>query len=138
MADKQAAQASILSLDHDDNATYETMTLVISITPPPRDRELLEGKDLGDTFDVPLFGIENQSQMSFTQFWDESDTEHTKIDTIFGTKFVASWKITTPHGTPQTIDFDGVVVNITPAEIAVGGTYQRTVTVQRVTAITYA
>jgi len=136
MASKQIALGTILKTDHDDNSIFEAMTLVDSITPAARERAEIEGKELGDVLDVPLLGIEAPSRMEFTQFWEPGDSEHEKLDTLFGSKAVAGFQVVTPHGTPKTDDFDGQVVKLTPEQLTPSGAYKRQVTILRTTAIT--
>lgn len=133
---KQAAFGTIIKLDHDANGSFDVQPLVINATPPGRDRELIEGKSLGDTFDVPILGIEQQSQFELEQFWHPGQTEHEKCDTLFESGAQAPWQIVTPHATPKTIEFPGKVVKLGPEQLQQGGTYKRKVTVQRTGAIT--
>lgn len=136
MATKQIALGTILKTDITLAATFVTHTLVKEITPPPRTREKIEGKDLADTFDVPLLGIEQESECTFKQFWHPGDTEHEKMDTVFGTKVSFDVQIVTPHGTPVTDKFTVKVVSLAPETLNTGGVYSRDVTLLRTSAIT--
>lgn len=136
MAVKHITLGSILKTDHDQDATFENMTLVNQITPPPRSREETEGRDLADTLTVPLQGIEAVSRMEFEQFWEPGDTEHEKLDTLFDSKAEADFQLVTAHDTPVTDEFSGQVTALTPAEWTVQGAYMRRVTITRTTAIT--
>lgn len=131
---KQIALGTLVKLSI--SGSFVTQPLVTAATPPPRAREKVEGKALADTFDVPLLGIEEQSVFEFTQFWHPGETEHEKIDTLFGNKNEASWQIVTPHGTPKTMEFTGKVVGVGGEELTQGGTYKRKVQVQRTGEIT--
>lgn len=135
-ASKQLALGTVLSIDHDGNASYDSMTLVTEVTPPPRKREEVDGKTLGDTFDVPILGIEQKSQMEFMQFWHPGDTEHEKLDTLFGSKASFSARIVTPHSTPKTDEFTCQVLELTPGTLTQGKLYSRKVTLLRTGAIT--
>lgn len=136
MATKQIALGSILKTDHTLAATFANHTLVDSITPPPREREEIEGKDLGDTLDVPLLGIEAPSRMEYTQFWHPGDTEHELIDTEFDNNAEGAYQIVTPHATPVTDEFTGKVVRIAPEALTPSGAYKRAVTILRTSDIT--
>jgi len=136
MATKQIALGTILKTDHDSDTTFESMTLVSEITPPARAREEIEGKDLGDTLDVPLLGIEAPSRLEFNQFWHPGDTEHEKLDTLFANKTVFSAQIVTPHSTPVTDEATFQVVSLTPEQLTPSGAYKRGVVLLRTSAIT--
>jgi len=136
MASKQIALGTILKTDHDQNGSFNNMTLVRQITPPTRVREEIDGKDLGDTLDVPLLGIEQVSKTTFVQFWHPGDSEHEKIDTLFVSKDEFDVQIVTPHATPVTDEFTAQVVSLSPATLETGGTYQREVVLNRTTDIT--
>ena len=136
MATRQIALGTVLSLDHDANAAFDSQTLVVQITPPPRVREEIDGKVLGDTFDVPELGIEQTSKMEFMQFWHPGDTEHEKLDTLFDSKNARPFRIVTPHSTPKTQEFSAKVVGLEPETLEQGSLYKRKVTLLRTTAIT--
>lgn len=136
MASKQIALGTILKTDHNTDATFESMTLVDQITPPARTREEIEGKSLGDTLDVPLLGIEAPSRLEFTQYWHPGDSEHEKLDTLFGSKAEFDLQVVTPHSTPVTDEFSGQVVSLSPEQLTPSGAYKRQVVVLRTTAIT--
>lgn len=136
MATKQIALGTILKTDHTLAATFVAHTLVDSVTPPAREREEIEGKDLGDTLDVPLLGIESPSRMELTQFWHPNDTEHELLDTEFDNNAEGAYQIVTPHATPVTDEFSGRVVRLAPEVLTPSGAYKRAVTILRTTAIT--
>jgi hypothetical protein len=135
-AAEQISLGSILKTDHDDSGTFDAMTLVRQITPPARTRKKIEGLTLGDTFEVPELGIEAESEMEFTQFWQPGDTEHEKIDTLFGSKAVLPIQLVTAHGTPKTDEFETKVVAIEPEAWTPDGLYARKITLLRTSAIT--
>ena len=136
MASKQVAHGTLFKTDVTDGGSFATMTLVKSVTPPPRTREEIDGRTLDDDFEVPLMGIEMASEMSVMQFWEPGDTEHEKLDTAFGAKTDFPVQIVTPHATPVTDEFNVKVKQIEPAELTPNGTFQRTVTFQRTGDIT--
>jgi len=123
-------------MDHDSSTTFDAQTLVVQLTPPPRTREEVDGKTLGDTFDVPELGIEQVSKLEFMQFWHPGDTEHEKFDTLFDSKGACPFRIVTPHATPKTQEFSAKVTGLEPESLEQGGLYKRKVTLLRTTAIT--
>ena len=127
MASKQIALGAILKTDAALASTFVAQTLVSAITYPPRVREEIEGKDLGDTLDVPLLGIEQVSKGSFTQYWHPDDSVHEEMDTEFGANTGFSIQIVTTHSTPVTDEFAVKVTAITPAELTTSGAFMRTV-----------
>lgn len=136
MASKQIALGTLLKTDATTPATFATHTLVKEITPPPRVREEIDGKDLGDTFDVPLLGIEQVSKVTYKQYWHPGDTEHELIDTKFGNQVEFSIQIVTPHTVPVTDEFTVKVVGMSPETLSTGGVYSRDVELLRTGAIT--
>ncbi len=135
-ASKQLALGTVLSVDNDANGSFDAMTLVVEVTPPARTREEVDGKTLGDTFDVPILGIEQKSTMEFMQYWHPGDTEHEKLDTLFGSKAKFPARIVTPHATPKTDEFECQVLALAPETLAQGKLYSRKVTLLRTGAIT--
>lgn len=137
MAVKQIALGSILKTDHNSDATFESMTLVRQVTPPPRTRKKVSDSNaLGDTLETPELGIEAESEMEFVQFWQPGDSEHEKLDTLFGSKATFAVQLVTTHGTPVTDEFTAKVVSLEPEPWTVDGLYGRKVTLQRRSAIT--
>jgi hypothetical protein len=136
MASKQIALGSILKVDHDNNAAFDVMTLVRQITPPPRSRKKIDSLTLGDTFEVSQLGIESESEMEFQQLWHPGDTEHEKLDTLFGSKGQFSVQLITAHGTAVTLEFTVKVTALEPEAWTVDGVYSRKVTLLRTGAIT--
>jgi hypothetical protein len=136
MASKQIALGSILKIDPTGHVTFTAMTLVRQITPPPRSRKKIEGLTLGDTFEVSELGIESESEMEFQQLWHPGDTEHEKLDTLFGSKNEFGVQLVTAHTTPVTLEFTVKVVSLEPEAWTVDGVISRKVTLVRTSAIT--
>lgn len=136
MATKQVALGTVLKTDHDQDASFDVMDCISSLTPPGRERAEIEGKCLGDTLDVPLLGIEAPSRLTFVQFWEPGDTEHEKLDTLFDSKAEFDVQIVTPHATPITDEFTAQVVRLGPEELTPDSAYKREVVLLRTTAIT--
>lgn len=133
---KQIGLGTILKFDHDVNASFDAMTLVRQLTPPARTRKKIDAMTLGDVLEVPELGVEAESEMEFTQFWHPGDTEHEKLDTLFGSKATFAVQIVTPHATPKTDQFSAKVVSLEPEAITPDGLISRKVTLLRTSAIT--
>lgn len=111
-----------------------TITLVINGTPPGRSRVLVDCTALDDTLQTYKMGMEAFSEFKFTQYWERGDTQHDSIDTAFGSKTDATWKIV--YTKASTVDtFTGLISAISPATITHDQIYQREVTIQRTGAI---
>jgi hypothetical protein len=136
MANKLLGLGTVLKVDENDDATgHTTVTLVMNITPPARERELIDGTSLSDTLATYEAGIEQHSEFTFTQFWEPGDSQHESIDTLFGSKTAVEWQIVYTNGTPETDEFEGFVSRLGPQTIEVNNLVMREVTVQRKTAI---
>jgi hypothetical protein len=137
MATKYIGLGTVFKVDeNDDGNSHTTITLVVTGTPPGRTRELVDGTSLSDTLSTYEAGIEQHSQMVFTQFWEPGDTQHESLDTLFGSKAVVEWQIVYTTGTPKTDEFEGFVSGLEPQAIVHNGIYQRQVTIQRKSATT--
>lgn len=135
-AAKQVAHGTIVKIDPNDDNTFTTLELVREVTPPPREREEIDGRTLDTTFEVPLLGIEVKSTFELQQFWHPGDSNHELLDTAFGAKTEFAFQIVTPHTAPITDEFNVQVEKLAPAALQPNGTYQRNVTFLRTSAIT--
>lgn len=136
MASRYIGLGTVFNVDEDDSgSTFTAITLVITGTPPPRTRELIDGTALSDTLATYEAGIEQHSQYVFTQFWEPEDTVHASLDTLFGAKTQVIFTINYTTGN-TTDSFEGFVSGLEPQPIVHNGIYQRQVTIQRKTAIT--
>lgn len=135
-AEKQVAHGTLFKIDVAGNGTFETLTLTRELTPPPREREEVDGRELATEFDVPLLGIETKSSFPVNHFWHPGDTLHEKLDTAFEANTQFPVQIVTPHTVPVTDEFEVKVQKLEPAALQPNGTYQRTVTFLRCTDIT--
>jgi hypothetical protein len=133
---KQVAHGTIVKIDPDGDSSFTTLELVREFTPPPRQREQIDGRTLDDDFEVPLIGIESKSEFSLEQFWHPGDTNHELLDTAFDAKTEFAMQMVTPHTAPITDEFDVIVVKLDPKALQPNGTYQRTVGFVRTTDIT--
>lgn len=129
---------TILAVEREDSEASDgngnRITLVVSGTPPARERELIDQTVLADELATNLLGIEMHSELSFTQYWVPGDEDHEYIDEIFDGKDIVEWEIRYTNGVVDT--FDGAVSRIAPETIERGNTYTREVVVQRMSAIT--
>jgi len=132
---KQIALGAIIKLD-DDGVGFDTVPGVISAQPPARTREEVEGRELGDDFEVPILGIEQASEFTITVHYKEDDTEHTKWTTLFESQEDCDIQIVTPHSTPITKEFTCKVKAIEEQEYAPNSTIRADIKVQRTSDIT--
>ncbi len=130
-ATKQVAHGTVFNV-----GAGSELTLVVSVQPPGRVRQEIDGMTLNDDFEVPILGIEQKSEIAATQFWDPGDSNHHAIDTAFDAKTTLTLQIVTPHATPVTDEFTAQVSKIEPEELNPGGTYRRRVTFIRTSDIT--
>jgi len=119
-----------------DGVTADTVGLVTSLTPPSRERQLIDGTALDSTLAVNEVGIEDFSEFTFVHFWDPNETENEKIDTKFGDKIEREWQIIYATTVAVTDAFNGKVSALGPEEVVADGLLGRQVTVQRTGAIT--
>jgi len=132
---KQIALGSVIKLD-DDGAAFDVVPGVITATPPQRSREEVEGRELGDDFEVPILGVEQASEMTILLHYKEDDTEHEKWTTLFESGDEVSVQLVTPHSTPITKEFDCKVKAVGEQEYAANATMRCEVKVQRTSDIT--
>jgi len=127
---KQVAHGTVLNIGE------SALELVISVTPPGRVRQEIDGVCLADDFEVPLLGIEQKSEIPAVQFWDPGDANHHALDTAFEAKTDLTLQIVTPHAVPVTDEFTAKVSKLEPEELAPGGAFKRKVTFVRTSDIT--
>lgn len=136
MAEKTIALGTIVKCDSDDDDTFEVVGQIRSATPPGRTRERVAEDDLSDTLRTEAMGIEQASDFEFMQLWEPGDTEHEKMDTLFGSKDIVSWQCIYPVSTPVTDEFTGQVAALEPEQLVANNLIGRKVTVHRKSAIT--
>lgn len=137
MATKQIGLGTLVKVDEDDSgATFTTCTVIMDVSPPKRERELVDQTALADTLQTYAAGIEKHSEFSFTQYWHPTDTQHASIDTLFGSKTEVIWNIVYPFSSPITDSFEGFVSGLEPSTIKHNEMITRKVTIQRTTATT--
>jgi hypothetical protein len=145
MAVKVTACGSVVRLDFGLGAGFETMGLTDSITPFPLSKAIVETPDLSCNASAEV-GREEQSTMSFTQFWDPQDATHNKVETNFidsktdltkrdiDVQLVSPDYATDTEGAEaETVTWEAVcqIVSITPEELTPDGFYKRTVVLLR-------
>lgn len=133
---RQVGLGTLFKVDSTQGGTFVTHPLTDSITPPPRDRARIESLVHADTLNVPLLGVEETSEFSVTYYWHPGQTEHEKLDTLFGSKNEFDCQIVYPFATPVTDEFSVKCVNLSPEAITPTGAIKRTATLLRTTAIT--
>ena len=135
MAQKQVALGTIVKIGTGAADALETQNILGELTPVGNSRALIQADALEDELSVPLLGIEEASQMTFTQFWEPGDTLHEKVDALFASQAEKPVQITWPS-TLGTREFDGQVVAVTPQSLSASGAITRQVTIQRTSDIT--
>lgn len=150
MAVKVTACGSAVLLDFGDVDGFQVQGLTDSITPFNMSKSIVETPDLTCNASAEV-GREEQSTMSFTQYWDPQDTIHNKVETNFEesktdlTKRDISAQLVSPEYTtdsvgadPSVVTWEAVVqiVSISPEELTPDGFYKRTVQLLRKGAIT--
>ena len=113
---------------------------VRSLTPPAQTYERVAVDDLDSTLRTEMQGIEDVSEVSFTQLWEPGDTNHALVDTDFTNRTTSSWSIVYPGvndgsggslTATQTWTFNAIVVALEPAEISNADVVTRSVTLSR-------
>lgn len=145
MAVKVTACGSVVRIDFADEGGFVTMGLTDSITPFPMSKAIVETPDLTCNASAEI-GREEQSTMSFTQYWDPQDADHNKIENNFIasktdlTKRDIDVQLVSPEyatsgesATAETVTWEAVcqIVSITPEELTPDGFYKRTVVLLR-------
>lgn len=132
MATKQIGLGTLVKVDEDDGGSgFTTCTIVMDVTPPKRERELVDCTALDDTLATYSAGIEKHSEFTFTQYWHPTDTQHASIDTLFGSKAAVLWNIVYPFASAITESFEGFVSAVEPGTVKHNEHITRKVTIQR-------
>lgn len=131
---KRRGLGSKVYCDPAGGTTYVAQGLTRSLRPPPRTRAKIDRTALEDALATNEPGIEEHSEFAFMQLWDPNDSNHEIMDTLFGSKAEAAWKVEYSSGV--TDEFDGWVSDVSPETIEIAGMIGREVKVQRTSAIT--
>lgn len=150
MAVKVTACGSVVRLDFGDGDSFQTQGLCDSVTPFNMSKAIVDTPDLSCNASSEV-GREEQSTMTFTQFWDPQDEIHNKVEENFeeSKTDLSKRDITAQLVSPEyaTDEEDALAANvtweatvqiasITPEELTPEGFYKRTVTLLRKGAIT--
>jgi hypothetical protein len=132
MAKKHVAHGTVLNI----GSSPSPLQLVVSVTPPGRVRQEIDGLCLADDFEVPLLGIEQKSEVPATQFWDPGDANHEQLDDAFVAKTELTLQIVGGHADPCTDEFTAQVSKLEPEELTPQNAWRRKVTFIRTSDIT--
>ena len=121
---------------NDDANVSDTITLLVTGTPPPRVRERVNGATLGDTLSVDGMGIEQVSDYTFTLMVEPNDTQHASFHSIFGAKTALLWQVV--FTSSDVMQFEGILAAIEPQGIVKDQYYQEQYTVTRTGAISWS
>lgn len=148
MAVKVSACKTVVRLDF--GIGFVTMGLCDSVTPFGKSKSIIDTPDLTCVTSAQV-GREEQSTMTFTQFWDPQDAQHNMVDLNFeqsqtdvSKKTIVAHLVTPDYITNAaaaalskvTYEASVQIVSIAPEELSPDGFYKRTVTLLRQGAIT--
>jgi len=151
MAAKSVALGTLVRIDFDGGTTYATIGRIKGAQPPNQTGTEADGKELDDTLDVPIPGIESPSEFTFTQYWYPGETAGAKVDTAFNARRddagsgggVLGVQLAYPHdgiasaATMPTETFDVRILAISKASFDdPNSVFTRDVNCRRITAIT--
>ena len=151
MAAKSVALGTLVRVDFDGGTTYTTIGRMKGLGPPSQTGTEADGKELGDTLDVPIPGIESPSEFSFTQYWYPGEVAGAKVETAFNARRTAAGSGGGVLGVQLAYPHDGVAsADTMPTEVftarilSIGkatldepnSVFMRTVTCRRISAIT--
>lgn len=151
MAAKSVALGTLIRIDFAGGSTYATVARTKGHTPPDQVGTEADGKELGDTFEVPIMGIEGPSTYTLTQYWYPGDTVSDSFVAAFNNRRldagasggVLGVQLAYPHdGVAQTDnmpteEFTARVIGITKEPVGdPNGVYLWTITMRRTSAIT--
>lgn len=122
--------------DNDSGSVFTTLSVMTTITPPPRTRERVPNTALESTLEVFAAGIEAASDYEFTHFYDPGATNDTIMKTLFDAKTAVLYQITYADAGTET--FEGIVMGMEPQPIVRGERLSRKITVHRTGSITFA
>lgn len=114
------------------------ITFVRNITPPALSREDVNATDLtsGVQYNIPS-DPEDPGEVSMEMFWTSGDTNDELLDTDFGARTIASWKIVYASPISRTATFDAWVKSLTPGVLDGQNAVVRTVVFRLTSAITW-
>lgn len=128
---------TVLKYDSDDSGSaFDTITLVVNATPPPRRRVRIPAPALADTLATDEMGMEEASYYTFQVFEEPNDTQSASFNTIFSNKTQLIWQIV--YSSTDTQQFEGVVSDLETLQVTAEGLLLQQVTVHRKTASTWS
>lgn len=137
MAEKVLAHGIILEVDADGGG-YDAVGEIKNIQPPGRTKEDVDCDVLGSTvFETLPSEPPDYGELKFTQIWEVGETEHEKIDTMFGLSGSAAakpWRISFPYTVAEVKSFSGWVKAIETPQMESKDVVTREVTVRLTTA----
>lgn len=134
---RELGLGTLNKVDDDDSGTvFTTLSLMTTITAPPRKRVRVDNIALEDTLATQSAGIEDVSDYEFTHYYEPGGTNDTIMITLFASKNPVLFQITYALGDTET--FEGIVMDIEPMPIVHNQNMMRKVTVHRTGAITFA
>jgi hypothetical protein len=138
MATRYLGLGTVLSVDHDADASYAdgVIALIINGSPPTREREEVDDTTLEDILQTYTPGIEKHSKYSFKIKWDSADAIHIALLTLFDAKTKVNWRIVFTSATSNTWTFQGWVQQLNIQSIEHNKHYEGDVVVNRTGAIT--
>lgn len=117
--------------------TFVSVGLSRNVTPPPMEKAVIDVTGMDDTTAQTAQGIEQPSAFTFESLHDPDDTTDDLVDTLYGSGNTVTWQIVTIAGAKTwTKSFSGWVSAIVPSAFGGSDPVSRTVTVQRVGAVT--
>lgn len=110
---KVPGYGTLVKVDDDDSgSTFTTVGFVREVTPPPLERNTVDGTTLTDAYEVLNPGTEVATEFVFTIIDIINSVNHTIPFTLFTNKTDCLWQVVYPQGTPVTDQFSGWVKKI--------------------------
>mgnify|MGYP000368455982 CR=1 FL=1 len=151
MGATSVALGTLVRIDFDGSTNYVTVGRIKGVQSPSQTGTEADGKELNDTYDVPIPGIEAPSDFTFTQYWHPGEVAGAKVETAFNARRdpagsgggVLGVQLAYPHDgidsddTMPTELFDARILTITKASLdEPNSVFTRDITCRRITPIT--
>lgn len=116
-----------------------TIGQVRSITPPTFSREDVNATTLDDVVQYNLpSDPEDPGEVTIEMLWTSGETNDELLDTDFGARTIASWKIVYPSPISRTATFSAWVKSLSPGQLVSNDVIMRTATFRLTSAITWS